>query len=127
MIGLFGAAVVLGAVTIQAADKVKPGESVHVYDDPSYAEEHGPVTFSHLQHKESFGEEKLNCKPCHMEKPPLFSMKKDEVASRDVLKMSDMAEGKTCGACHDGKTTINGKTAPSVTDENSCGTCHEKG
>jgi len=125
-------AIVAGVISMsafvgQAEEKVKAGESVHVFNDPSYAEKQGVVTFSHLEHKAAFGQEKLDCKPCHMTKPPLFSMKKKAAGeTRPVMKMSEMAEGKFCGGCHNGKTEINGKTAISVTSEENCGSCHKK-
>jgi c(7)-type cytochrome triheme protein len=126
-LGIGATVTLIGAIAGQAQEKVKPGESVQVYNDPSYAEKQGVVTFSHLEHKASFGQEKLDCKPCHMTKPPLFSMKKREAGeTRPVMKMSEMAEGKFCGGCHNGKTTINGKVAISVTSEENCASCHKK-
>lgn len=120
------AALLLAGVAGGAEEKVKPGESVHVYDDGSFADEHGKVVFSHLEHKELFGQEKFDCKPCHMTKPPLFEMKKKEGAPEVRVTMKEMTEGKSCGGCHDGKTTINGKVAVSVADPESCGHCHKK-
>jgi c(7)-type cytochrome triheme protein len=111
------------ALTAQA-QPAKPGESVVTFSDPSFAEQ-GPVEFSHPAHKKAWGQEKLDCKPCHFQQPALFPMKKPKEG--EVMKMSDMAEGKYCGKCHDGKTAINGKTAFSVTDKESCGRCHHKG
>jgi c(7)-type cytochrome triheme protein len=125
--GMVASMTIMNAFVGQAEEKVKAGESVHVYSDASYAEKQGVVTFSHLDHKAAFGQEKLDCKPCHMTKPPLFSMKKKEPGeTRPVMKMSEMAEGKFCGGCHNGKTEINGKTAISVTAEENCGSCHKK-
>lgn len=120
---------VLGAAYLAIADTgaAKPGESVVTYDDPSYATEQGSVTFSHPAHKEAFGQEKLDCMPCHMKPPPLFQMKKrKEGEAREVMKMADMAQGKWCGGCHDGKTAIGGKTAFDVKSEENCAKCHKK-
>jgi c(7)-type cytochrome triheme protein len=125
--GIVVAAVVVAAgwqVTGLAETKAKPGESVAVYDDPTFATKQGVVKFSHLGHKEAFGQEKLDCKPCHMTKPPLFAMKRP--AARVVVTMAAMGEGKSCGGCHNGKTVINGKTAFDVKAEDSCGRCHVK-
>ena len=124
--GVAGAGAVLVGVAGGTEEKVKAGESEHVWDDPSFADEHGKVVFSHLEHKELFGQEKLDCKPCHMTKPPLFAMKKKEGEPDVPVTMAEMAEGKACGGCHDGKTTINGKVAFSVTDTESCDHCHKK-
>ncbi len=127
-LGISVGVAMVGIVSGQAQDKVKAGESVHVYNDPSYAAEHGAVEFSHAEHKAVFGQEKLDCKPCHMTKPPLFSMKKPEPGeTRPVKKMADMVAGQSCGGCHNGKTVINGKTASSVSAEDGCGHCHKKG
>ena len=52
----------------------------------------------------------LKCADCHS-KPKLFEMKKAP------LKMDDMKDGKSCGACHDGKKTF------AVSD---CTKCHKK-
>jgi c(7)-type cytochrome triheme protein len=122
------AATALDQAISRAASPAKPGESVHVFDDPSFAEEQGKVEFSHLKHKESFGQEKLDCKPCHMTKPtPLFSMKKrKEGETRPTVTMADMEAGKACGGCHNGETTINGKVAFDVASEDNCSRCHVK-
>ncbi len=126
-VAAFAGVLALGRTPGFAETKVKPGTSEHVYDDPSFAEEHGKVVFSHEKHKELFGEEKLNCKVCHMTKPPLFSMKKlKEGEVRTPATMADMAEGKSCGGCHDGKTEMNGHVASDVKAEDSCSHCHTK-
>jgi len=126
-LGISATVTLVGAFVGQAQEKVKPGESVEVYDDPSFAQKVGVVTFSHLEHKERFGQEKLDCKPCHMTKPPLFSMKKKVPGEkRPIVTMEEMAQGKFCGGCHNGKTTINGKTAIDVTSKDNCDKCHKK-
>ena len=113
--------------TSRAEAPAKPGESVIVFDDPSFAAKQGKVTFSHLKHKEHFGQEKLDCKPCHMTKPPLFSMKRLKPGeTRPKVTMADMAEGKACGGCHNGKTEINGHVAFDVKSEDNCSRCHVK-
>lgn len=116
--------VALGAIlqAPPARAKAKPGEAIVTFDDAAHAEQ-GPVEFSHPAHKEALGAEKLDCKPCHM-KPKLFPMKRK--AAREVVKMAAMAEGKACGACHDGKTKQNDKVVFGVTDEATCARCHKK-
>jgi phosphate transport system substrate-binding protein len=52
----------------------------------------------------------LKCADCHTE-PKLFGMKKT------ALKMAEMKEGKSCGACHDGKKAF------AVSE---CAKCHKK-
>lgn len=64
----------------------------------------GNVVFSHKFHTTAF-----SCDSCH---PKLFNMKK----TQGKMKMDDMYQGKTCGACH------NGNIATSVSD---CGKCHK--
>ncbi len=64
----------------------------------------GNVLFSHKFHTTIY-----SCDSCH---PKLFEMKR----SQGKMKMDDMYQGKTCGACH------NGNIATSVTE---CGKCHK--
>lgn len=52
----------------------------------------------------------LKCAACHS-KPKLFGMKKS------ALKMAEMKDGKSCGACHDGKQSF------AVSE---CAKCHKK-
>lgn len=51
----------------------------------------GRVSFSHRFHAKAF-----SCGDCH---PKIFPMKK----GIRKIKMDDMYQGKSCGACHDGK------------------------
>jgi c(7)-type cytochrome triheme protein len=103
--------------------KAKPGEATIIFDDLSHGEQ-GPVEFSHVAHRKAFGEEKP-CARCHI-KPKLFPMKRKPDEARLVITMKEMEQGKSCGACHDGKTTINGKTAFSVASKENCARCHKK-
>lgn len=124
IIGMFllaGLGVCLGAIA--AEKKAKPGEAIVTFDDPAHAEE-GPVQFSHPAHKEAFGKEKLDCKQCHI-KPKLFPMKRKAGVARTVITMEEMAAGKACGACHNGKTTVNDKVIFNLADEENCGRCHK--
>jgi c(7)-type cytochrome triheme protein len=63
----------------------------------------GPVNFNHTSHTA------FTCDQCH---PKLFSMKK----GGSKMTMADMYQGKSCGACHDGK-----KAFPSM----ACAQCHK--
>ena len=67
------------------------------------------VIFSHDFHVEDLG---LSCQKCH---PGLYLTKeKDKPAT-----MAAMAQGKSCGACH------NGKLASSVSAKDKCSKCHQ--
>jgi len=68
----------------------------------------GLVTFDHGKHLAGGA----TCVDCH---PRLFAMKKGSAK----LAMDDMAEGKTCGACH------NGKRAFATMDGDRCLACHK--
>ncbi|RNC70100.1 MAG: cytochrome C [Desulfuromonadales bacterium] len=83
-------------------------EKCHVKtrDVPFKTDVAGTVAFSHGIHKQLYG-----CGDCHN---GIFSAG----AARKKFTMADMAKGKSCGACHDGKSAF------SVTAAASCGTCH---
>lgn len=59
----------------------------------------------------------LKCPDCHT-KPKLFEMKKG--ANKATLTMAAMNEGKSCGACHNGKKSFG------VKDPADCAKCHKK-
>lgn len=63
----------------------------------------GTVLYSHLKHRDKF-----SCAHCHND---IFTA--GVVSKR--FTMSDMDKGKSCGACHDGKTAFSVKT---------CSKCH---
>ena len=69
----------------------------------------GPVTFTHASHLARGAK----CTDCH---PSLFKMQKGGIS----LTMEEMAGGKACGACH------NGKKAFEVMDGEKCTTCHKQ-
>lgn len=74
-----------------------------------------PVTFSHQQHAEA---QKLKCNDCHTK---IFQMKSGKTAEKQgPLTMAAMADGKFCGACH------NGEKAFGVKAEDTCVKCHVK-
>ena len=71
-------------------------------------EDYGNIQFSHYQHLEAVGKD---CVLCH-NKVFHIDPKKNQPVS-----MEEMEQGKSCGACH------NGKTAFPVTEN--CESCHE--
>jgi c(7)-type cytochrome triheme protein len=73
----------------------------------------GPVTFSHERHKEKVEK----CTACHTK---VFKMKKGQTG---ILTMEKMKAGEQCGACHNGKTEVAGKTVFAVGDN--CEKCHK--
>jgi len=73
------------AFTIEACATCHP-----VKDVKFQIKETGPLTFSHKKHLASKG-----CADCHNKVYPLGSRKR--------VTMKEMAQGKSCGACHDGK------------------------
>lgn len=69
----------------------------------------GTVTFSHGVHKQLYA-----CGDCHN---GIFRAG----AERQSYTMADMGKGKSCGACHDGKTAF------AATAAANCGKCHPLG
>lgn len=67
----------------------------------------GPVVFSHYRHLEKLGN---NCVHCHNS---IFHILR---AQNPRVSMKEMAEGKSCGACH------NGRKAFGV--DSNCNRCH---
>lgn len=68
----------------------------------------GNVLFSHDFHVTTAG---LGCKECHTR---LYL----DVKKHRHVGMKEMAKGKSCGACHDGKKAFSVK--------GDCGKCHKK-
>ena len=68
----------------------------------------GTIEFSHYQHLEALGKD---CVLCHNE---VFHI---DPKKNPPVSMEEMAEGKSCGACH------NGEAAFSVQED--CYSCHE--
>lgn len=71
--------------------------AVNVRDVVFTTRDAGKVVFSHRDHINKKGMIN-NCRACH---DALFDLKKKKHYS-----MADMAKGKSCGACHDGKTAV---------------------
>jgi c(7)-type cytochrome triheme protein len=76
----------------------------------------GTVTFSHEKHLAAG----TKCTSCHVK---IFKMKKGQGGP---LTMEKMKAGEQCGACHNGKTVVEGKTPFPVSDTANCTRCHQK-
>lgn len=80
-------------------------ENPIVWDKPT------KVVFLHTTHTEAIG---LECSSCHDD---IFSMQRGVAMRTGKLSMASLAEGKFCGACHDGDTAF-------ASDTN-CTACHK--
>ena len=70
-------------------------------DLPQSGDSPGPVRFSHAQHVD---DARPDCTVCH---PRLFSMARtDGAASPHRLGHAEMDAGRSCGACHNGRTAF---------------------
>ena len=68
-----------------------------------------PVTFSHDFHVKDLG---LACQKCHP--VPYITAEKSKPVS-----MAEMAKGKSCGVCHDGKGAF------FINKKDDCSRCHQ--
>jgi c(7)-type cytochrome triheme protein len=91
-----------GAAPAVAAARPAGGKEIRL---TRHADSPGPVTFDHRAHGRS------RCDRCH---PALFAKKVDA----QPLDKEAMRQGKSCGACH------NGKEAFAVDDSDACERCH---
>ena len=91
-----------------AADVRAPADFTMPQSDASP----GPVMFSHQQHLAKG----IKCSSCHMRD---FKLKR---GASGPITLETKQEGKFCGACHDGKTTIGGGVVFPI-DE--CDKCHK--
>ena len=91
----------------------------------NYSEKAGlkPVVFEHWIHRSKF-----TCRVCHVDLG--FAMK----AGATDITAADNARGYYCGACHDGKRVVDGKTvfqsctrSENVKDVKGCQRCHSYG
>lgn len=73
------------------------------------------VLFSHASHLDAGHE----CKDCHNGK--VFSEEKDLGANSFTMK--DILRGEACGACHDGRTVVEG--VPVFAPKKNCTRCHD--
>ncbi len=102
---------VLGLVILLATSLIVPAslQARWIKDKILYRiEDAGNVEFSHYRHLEIIGND---CPSCHND---IFHI---VTAKNPKFKMKDMEQGKSCGACH------NGKQAFSVADD--CDACHQ--
>jgi c(7)-type cytochrome triheme protein len=76
----------------------------------------GTVTFSHERHLAAGNK----CTSCHVK---IFKMKK---GASGPISMEKIKVGEQCGACHNGKTVVEGKTVYLATDPANCEKCHKK-
>ena len=76
----------------------------------------GKVTFSHEKHVAAGNK----CTSCHVK---VFKMKK---GATGPLTMEKIKAGEQCGACHNGKTAVEGKTVFLAGDPANCEKCHKK-
>jgi c(7)-type cytochrome triheme protein len=72
----------------------------------------GQVTFSHRAHLSKVSK----CSTCHMRD---FKMKR---GASGPVTLEAKQQGKFCGACHDGKTTIGGAAVFPI---DQCDSCHK--
>lgn len=123
-VALLGIALWLGTPVGKASTEDKKPDATTLTVQPPKAPEKivfkktgtmPPVNFPHAMHG------KFNsCKDCHGGDKPLFPKK----FSESGLKMADIYVGQACGACHDGKKVVNGKTVFAA--KTSCMKCHKK-
>ena len=76
----------------------------------------GKVTFSHEKHIAAGNK----CTSCHVK---IFKMKKGQSGP---ITMEKIKAGEQCGACHNGKMAVEGKTVFLATDTANCEKCHKK-
>ena len=72
----------------------------------------GQVTFSHQRHLAKVAK----CSTCHMKD---FKMKR---GASGPITLEAKQQGKFCGSCHDGKTTIGGTVVFPI---DQCDSCHK--
>lgn len=72
----------------------------------------GEVSFSHQRH----GAKVEKCTTCHMKD---FKMKRGQ---SEKVTLAAKQEGRLCGACHDGKTTMRGTVVFAI---DQCDSCHK--
>ena len=101
-------AFVLLAAGASAAEMTPPKD----FTLPKAESSPGGVTFSHARHLAKVG----RCSTCHMRD---VKMKRGASAP---MTMAALEQGKLCGACHDGKTSVGGNV---VFGLDQCDACHK--
>ncbi|MCK5194533.1 MAG: hypothetical protein KAQ71_12035 [Desulfobulbaceae bacterium] len=127
MLGLSGVLLLAGVVCFYAGSAIGEQAEVKatvgsVVSQEDYEESFGPAApivwgesvrkshFEHAIHTVGLG---LECESCHDD---LFEMETGAVLANEDFTMAGLAEGKYCGACHDGESAF---------DANSqCELCH---
>jgi c(7)-type cytochrome triheme protein len=107
--------VLLAGLGLGALHAVPGGAQVRMPSDFGIAKSDGSpgqVTFSHDRHRAKVEK----CTVCHMRD---FKMKR---GASGPITLSAKQEGKFCGGCHDGKTTMGGAVVFPI-DE--CDRCHK--
>jgi len=107
--------VLLAGLGLGALHAVPGGAQVRMPPDFGIAKSDGSpgqVTFSHDRHRAKVEK----CTVCHMRD---FKMKR---GASGPITLAAKQEGKFCGACHDGKTTMGGVVVFPI-DE--CDRCHK--
>jgi c(7)-type cytochrome triheme protein len=107
--------VLLAGLGLGALHAVPGGAQVRMPPDFGIAKSDGSpgqVTFSHDRHRAKVEK----CTVCHMRD---FKMKR---GASGPITLAAKQEGKFCGACHDGKTTMGGAVVFPI-DE--CDRCHK--
>lgn len=97
--------VLVCAATTAVAGAQQVGGGTLIMKVPKNA---GAVTFNHDSHVAGVG---LKCRACHT---TLFINQAKHVRE----SMSSMQQGRSCGACHDGKKAFG------VADRTACANCH---
>lgn len=87
----------VGAVVALSAALFVPASGLDLRDVTFKTKDIGKVVFSHKDHITK-GQQKNNCRACH---DKIFDIKHPVRHT-----MADMEQGKSCGACHDGKSAF---------------------
>lgn len=114
-LGLAIAAAAVVLVVLAGPDSAPGAAPIAVPPDfqiPRAETSPGEVTFSHAAHRTKVDK----CSTCHMRD---LNMKR---GGSGPITLTAKQEGKFCGACHDGKTTIGGAVVFPI-DE--CDRCHK--
>jgi c(7)-type cytochrome triheme protein len=106
-IAIFVLAVVAVATSAFAQVKAPPDFPIPKADTSP-----GPVTFSHQRHLAKV----TKCSTCHMKD---FKMKR---GASGPITLEAKQQGRFCGSCHDGKTTIGGTVVFPI---DQCDSCHK--
>lgn len=109
--GALGVATIVGGFLLNSHASAAEGYDSKKFgpENPIIMDKPINVIFDHRVHTEEIG---LACAACH---GTLFAMQRGVTPKTDQT-MSGLAKGKSCGACHDGKTAFASNTR--------CNSCH---